>query len=57
MSDWSSDVCSSDLLTALDRQADPVYDRNAAEKMARLGAHVGAMTPEQLAEWMGKIIA
>ena len=24
-------------LTALDRQADPVYDRNAAEKMARLG--------------------
>ena len=33
------------------------YDRNAAEKMARLGAHVGAMTPEQLAEWMGKIIA
>lgn len=44
-------------LTALDRQADPVYDRNAAEKMARLGAHVGAMTPEQLAEWMGKIIA
>ena len=44
-------------LTALDRQADPVYDRNAAENMARLGAHVGAMTPEQLAEWMGKIIA
>ena len=44
-------------LTALARQADPVYDRNAAEKMARLGAHVGAMTPEQLAEWMGKIIA
>lgn len=44
-------------LTALDRQAEPVYDRNAAERMARLGAHVGAMTPEQLAEWMGKIIA
>lgn len=44
-------------LTALDRQAEPVYDRNAAEKMARLGAYVGAMTPEQLAEWIGKIIA
>ena len=44
-------------LTALDHEAEPVYDRNAAEHMARLGAHVGAMTPEQLAEWMGKIIA
>lgn len=43
-------------LTALDREANPSYDRNAASKLAELGAHVGAMTPEELTEWMGKII-
>jgi len=43
-------------LTALDMEANPCYDRHAALKLAELGAHVGAMTPEELAEWMGKII-
>lgn len=43
-------------LTALDMEANPSYDRNAASKLAELGAHVGAMTPEELTEWMGKII-
>ena len=43
-------------LTALDMDANPCYDRNAAAKLAALGAHVGAMTPEELAEWIGKII-
>lgn len=43
-------------LTALDMTANPSYDRHAAAKLAELGAHVGAMTPEELAEWIGKII-
>ena len=43
-------------LTALDMEANPCYDRNAAAGLAALGAHVGAMTPEELAEWIGKII-
>lgn len=43
-------------LTALDMAANPSYDRQAAAKLASLGAHVGAMTPEELAEWIGKVI-
>ncbi|MCI9295912.1 MAG: VWA domain-containing protein [Lachnospiraceae bacterium] len=43
-------------LTALDMEANPCYDRHAAARLADLGAHVGAMTPEELAEWIGKII-
>lgn len=45
------------VLTALDMEANPNYDRGAAATLADMGAFVGAMTPEQLAEWMGKIIA
>ena len=33
-------------LTALDMEANPVYDRHTAQKMADLGAYVGAMTPD-----------
>lgn len=43
-------------LTALDMNANPNYDKNAAAALASMGAHVGAMTPEQLAEWMGKVM-
>jgi VWA domain-containing protein len=39
-------------LAALDERAEPSYDRNTAEKMVALGAHVGAMTPGELAEWV-----
>lgn len=45
------------VLTALDMDANPNYDRNAAARLADMGAFVGAMTPEELAAWMGKIIA
>ncbi|MCI9439082.1 MAG: VWA domain-containing protein [Lachnospiraceae bacterium] len=45
------------VLTALDMDANPNYDRNAAAVLADMGAFVGAMTPEELAGWMGKIIA
>ncbi len=44
-------------LTALDLEANPNYDRNAAAALADMGAYVGAMTPEHLAEWVGEIIA
>jgi len=44
------------VLTALDMEATPYYDRNAAAVLADLGAFVGAMTPEELAEWIGKVI-
>jgi hypothetical protein len=41
-------------LAALDERADPCYDRGMASEMANLGAHVGAMTPGELAEWVAK---
>lgn len=41
-------------LAALDEDAHPNYDRGVAEGMVRLGAHVGAMTPGQLADWVAK---
>lgn len=44
------------VLTALDMEAVPNYNRNAAEELADMGAFVGAMTPEELAEWMGKTV-
>ncbi len=43
-------------LTALDMDANPVYDRRTAQQLADLGAHVGAMTPEALGDFMGKIM-
>ena len=43
-------------LTALDMEANPVYDRRTAQQMADLGAHGGAMTPEMLGDFMGKIM-
>ena len=43
-------------LTALDMEANPVYDRHTAQKLADLGAYVGAMTPEALGDFMGKIM-
>ena len=43
-------------LTALDMEANPVYDRRTAEQLADLGAYVGAMTPEALGDFMGKVM-
>lgn len=43
-------------LTALDMEANPAYDRNTAQRLADLGAHVGAMTPEALGDFMGKVM-
>lgn len=44
------------VLTALDMNANPNYDRNVAANMVRLGASVAAMTPNQLAEWVADIV-
>jgi hypothetical protein len=41
-------------LAALDERAEPNYDHNTAEKMVLLGAHVAAMTPGELAEWVAQ---
>ena len=43
-------------LTALDMEANPVYDRHMAQKMADIGAYVGAMTPEALGDFMGAVM-
>jgi len=41
-------------LAALDDKADAAYDRELAGKLVELGAHVGAMTPGQLATWLAE---
>jgi Mg-chelatase subunit ChlD len=41
-------------LAALDERAEPNYDRRIAGQMVALGAHVGAMTPGELAEWVAE---
>lgn len=43
-------------LTALDRDAEPAFDRTTGQKLADIGAFVGAMTPEQLGDYIGKMI-
>jgi Mg-chelatase subunit ChlD len=39
-------------LAALDPEAKPVYDRDLAQKLADLGANIGAMTPGELAQFI-----
>lgn len=41
-------------LAALDQQANPVYDRGAAQRLADVGASVGAMTPGELATFVAE---
>ena len=43
-------------LTALNEHSVPDYDRATAQTLADLGAHVGAMTPERLADFMAGIM-
>ncbi len=45
------------VLTSLDPTAQPFYDKEAAKKMAALGAHVAALTPGRLAQWIATIIS
>ncbi|MFC4064983.1 VWA domain-containing protein [Actinoplanes subglobosus] len=41
-------------LAALDENADPAYDRACAQKLANVGAWVGAMTPGELASFIAE---
>ena len=41
-------------LAALDGQAEPTYDHDVAANLVRMGWHVGAMTPGELAEWVAE---
>lgn len=41
-------------LAALDPEASPIYDKDLAGRVVEAGAHVGAMTPGQLAAWIGE---
>lgn len=43
-------------LAALDYDCVPIYNKEIAEKMVRLGAEVGAMTPGELANWVAKCV-
>lgn len=43
-------------LAALDEKAEPVYDREMAQRCAAAGAEVAALTPQRLAEWIGRIL-
>lgn len=41
-------------LAALDAEANPAYHHETAARLVREGAHVGAMTPGQLAAWLAE---
>ncbi|MBQ9990898.1 MAG: VWA domain-containing protein [Lachnospiraceae bacterium] len=43
-------------LTALDKDANPSYDRRTGQMLADRGAYVGAMTPCQLGDFVGRIM-
>lgn len=45
------------VLPALDYESEPCYNRPAAKYIAGMGADVAAITPEELAEWIGNIIS
>ncbi len=44
-------------LTALDETANPSFDRQIGQKLANMGAFVGALTPEQLGDYIGRIFS
>ncbi len=41
-------------LAALDESANPSYDRDLARRLVQVGAHVGAMTPGELVNWIAE---
>ena len=44
-------------LTALDDQANPAFDRELGQKLADAGAFVGALTPDMLGDYIGRIMS
>ena len=45
------------ILTALDYECNESYNKNAAQKLSKLGAKVAAITPNKLAEYINDIIS
>lgn len=43
-------------LAALDEKAEPIYDRELAERCVDAGAEVAALTPQRLADWLAQVI-
>jgi len=43
-------------LAALDEQAEPVYDRQMAQRLASKGMHVAALTPVHFAQWLAEVM-
>lgn len=43
-------------LASLDSNANPCYDRQIANELANRGMHIGAITPEHLADWLADIM-
>ena len=44
-------------LTALDEEAHPVYDKILGQKLADMGAFVGALTPNELGNYIGRMFS
>ncbi len=44
-------------LTALDEEACPAYDRHLGQILANMGAFVGALTPDQLGDYIGRMFS
>ncbi|MDE6834276.1 MAG: VWA domain-containing protein [Ruminococcus sp.] len=44
-------------LTALDENANPAYNRNLGQQLADMGAFVGAITPDKLGDYIGKMFS
>lgn len=44
-------------LAALDQNAQPTYDRDIAQRCVDAGAEVAALTPQRLAEWLGRVLS
>ena len=42
-------------LTALDEEASPAYDKTLGQLLANLGAFVGALTPDELGDYVGRL--
>lgn len=43
-------------LAALDESATPIYDKSLAQQCLETGLEVGAMTPQHLGEWLGRVM-
>lgn len=43
-------------LAALDEAANPVYDRQMAQRLAGKGMHVAALTPKHFAQWLAEVM-